>query len=243
MAPPKRRALIIGCNYENNKDATLKGCINDALEMKKLLVDLGYDVKTLLDSAASRRNMMAALLELRNWTHVEAGNVEIVVHYSGHGSQTVDLSGDEVDGMDEVLVPWDFELSGTISDDWLWNTMSHAHCESKWFFVYDCCHSGTVMDMIKSEHVPRMYSLSGCMDLQTSADAAFTANGCRVWGGALTTALLSCLEDVEATQVRCDARKIKDWVSNYVSKEGFSQRPQLSSTRDDMSIGFFDLIT
>jgi hypothetical protein len=234
----KRRALVVGINYENNKDATLRGCVNDAAEMNKILTKLGYEVKLLLESDATRRNIMASLLDLRNWTHVEDGNVEIVVHYSGHGSQTVDLSGDETDGLDEVLIPYDFQLAGTISDDWLWNTLHMAHRFSKWFFVIDACHSCTVLDMIQNVNLAKMYSLSGCMDCQTSADASFIMNGHKVYGGALTTAIITCFE-VDNTGVRTNAIQLKEWVDKYIKSEGFTQRPQLTSTTTDMSISFF----
>lgn len=35
----------------------------------------------------------------------------------GHGSSVPDTSGDEVDGMDETLIPVDWERSGQIVDD------------------------------------------------------------------------------------------------------------------------------
>ena len=31
----------------------------------------------------------------------------VVFHYSGHGSQMTDLEGDEPDGLDETIVPYD----------------------------------------------------------------------------------------------------------------------------------------
>jgi hypothetical protein len=38
-------------------------------------------------------------------------------HYSGHGSQVVDHSGDEEDGLDETICPVDFKSAGQIIDD------------------------------------------------------------------------------------------------------------------------------
>ena len=44
-----------------------------------------------------------------------------VFYYSGHGTQEIDISGDETDGIDEVLVPYDVGLSDPkyITDDTL----------------------------------------------------------------------------------------------------------------------------
>jgi hypothetical protein len=36
------------------------------------------------------------------------------LHYSGHGGSTKDLSGDEVDGKDETILPCDFEKNGYV---------------------------------------------------------------------------------------------------------------------------------
>ena len=38
-------------------------------------------------------------------------------HYSGHGSQVKDKDGDEIDGLDETILPVDFQKSGMIIDD------------------------------------------------------------------------------------------------------------------------------
>ena len=44
-------------------------------------------------------------------------NDSLFFHYSGHGSQVKDKSGDEDDNQDEVIIPLDFESAGVISDD------------------------------------------------------------------------------------------------------------------------------
>ena len=44
-------------------------------------------------------------------------NDSLFLHYSGHGSQVRDRSGDEDDNQDEVIMPVDFESAGVISDD------------------------------------------------------------------------------------------------------------------------------
>lgn len=70
------------------------------------------------------------------------------MHYSGHGSKQQDTSGDEEDGYDEVLVPLDFQESGMISDDDLFELIIkpmpkgvHLVC------LMDCCHSGSILDL------------------------------------------------------------------------------------------------
>jgi len=47
----------------------------------------------------------------------------VFLHYSGHGSSVPDDNGDEADGMDEVLVPLDYQQSGMIRDDHLYDIL------------------------------------------------------------------------------------------------------------------------
>ena len=44
-------------------------------------------------------------------------NDSLFLHFSGHGGQTDDLDGDEVDGQDEFIRPVDFKTAGVIVDD------------------------------------------------------------------------------------------------------------------------------
>ena len=44
---------------------------------------------------------------------------------AGHGGWVEDTSGDEADGMDETLVPVDFEESGEITDDTIFEEVGH----------------------------------------------------------------------------------------------------------------------
>ena len=73
----------------------------------------------------------------------------LFLHYSGHGTQTRDLDGDEADGYDEALVPLDHQSAGVITDDEVWSTLcpppSRPGCSSAAGFIFRACSS------------PRMY--------------------------------------------------------------------------------------
>eukprot|EP01096_Ripella_sp_DP13-Kostka_P010618 TRINITY_DN41_c0_g1_i5.p1 TRINITY_DN41_c0_g1~~TRINITY_DN41_c0_g1_i5.p1 ORF type:complete len:476 (-),score=268.06 TRINITY_DN41_c0_g1_i5:109-1416(-) len=69
-------------------------------------------------------------------------------HFSGHGSQSKDLDGDEDDGFDETICPQDYKTAGMIVDDELHAKLveplpAGVHLQ----VVLDCCHSGTGMDL------------------------------------------------------------------------------------------------
>ena len=129
--------------------AELLGPSNDATALARVLVqNFGFrrrDLRVLLDAEATRRGILNAWDEL-----VEAaGNGDqVVLHFSGHGSQVADLEGHEPDGLDETLVPFDShrERAGEcadITDDEL--ALRLARLDKKGVFVtliLDCCHAG-----------------------------------------------------------------------------------------------------
>lgn len=72
----------------------------------------------------------------------------LVFHYSGHGSQQRNYSGDEADGYDETLCPLDFETQGMIVDDEINETIVKPLPHGvKLHALIDACHSGTVLDL------------------------------------------------------------------------------------------------
>lgn len=62
------------------------------------------DVRELVDSAATKSGILAAIQKLT--TDASPGDI-VFLHYSGHGHQITDDNADETDGYDEVLVPFD----------------------------------------------------------------------------------------------------------------------------------------
>ena len=72
----------------------------------------------------------------------------LIFHYSGHGSQQIDNTGEEVDGYNETLCPVDFETQGMIVDnqinDIIVKPLTHG---VRLHAIIDACHSGTVLDL------------------------------------------------------------------------------------------------
>ncbi|KAJ3332188.1 Ca(2+)-dependent cysteine protease [Blyttiomyces sp. JEL0837] len=70
------------------------------------------------------------------------------LHYSGHGGAVVDVDGDEVDGMDETILPLDYETEGEIVDDDIFKIcIAPLPAGSRLIAVFDSCHSGSIMDL------------------------------------------------------------------------------------------------
>lgn len=108
--PRGQLALLVGVDHYPllPKENQLRSCVNDARLMVHVLRErFGFEeeaITLLLDGEATRERMLAGLQELR--ARARSGD-SVVFYFSGHGSHTPDLEGDEPDGFDETLVPCD----------------------------------------------------------------------------------------------------------------------------------------
>jgi hypothetical protein len=180
----------------------------------------GVDIRVLHDSGSessesssgpSRRNIFLAFAWLLEGL---VPGESVYVHYSGHGGVTVDLSGDErtgldSSGLDSCIFP--ISESGQIEriiDDELRSTLAaRVPSRCKLTAVFDCCNSGTCLDLRYSLAGARALTivtqnrayrrtdgdvlfLSACTDAQMAAETV-TAAGVPV--GALTAAFLATI--------------------------------------------------
>jgi metacaspase-1 len=136
-----KRALCVGINDYPGTNSDLKGCVNDANDWAGALEGRGYDVKLLLDAKATLKNMVAALNDLID----KSGNDDsLVFTYSGHGSWLPDDNGDEPDGRDEMLCPYDVGSEQYLMDDMLSEIFGRKGKGARLYFISDSCHSGSV---------------------------------------------------------------------------------------------------
>jgi hypothetical protein len=140
-----QRALLIGIsNYQANL-TPLAGSRNDVLLIRELLVQkYGFEqanIRTMLDEEATRAEILAAI---RTLSETAASDDIVLIHYSGHGSQAPDTNGDEPDGQDETILPYDSRTPGIadITDDEL-NALISGFRSKKVIVTLDSCHSGT----------------------------------------------------------------------------------------------------
>mmetsp|Transcript_48796 Transcript_48796/g.57013 ORF Transcript_48796/g.57013 Transcript_48796/m.57013 type:complete len:249 (-) Transcript_48796:389-1135(-) len=147
-----KRALLIGINYIG-QNGELSGCHNDALRIKKYLMDVyGYEEENftyLMDNGVyddpTYDNILAAFDDIV--AKSEAGD-SVFVHYSGHGGFLADDSCDEEDGKDETLIPVNYTEAGQIRDDTVFNRLVLPMADDVTLTcLMDCCHSGTILDL------------------------------------------------------------------------------------------------
>lgn len=164
---PARWAVIVGINdYEafgaDEPGGDLRGAEYDALLFRDVLRDKwGYppdQTLMLLGSEASKDAIRAALTE---WLPLRViPDDEVVFYFAGHGSQVLDDDGDEPDGLDETLCPWDVrpdDSARDIRDDELREWLSHIPSRNV-AVVVDACHSGTVTRLhstLRTRRLPR----------------------------------------------------------------------------------------
>jgi hypothetical protein len=136
-----KRALCIGINDYPGTSSDLAGCVNDARDWARVLTERGFAVQTLINKQATGKAMVEAMADLVSGA--KAGDT-VVIQYSGHGSYVPDEDGDEPDGTDECLCPYDIRSKGPITDDELFELFSAKAQGVKAVMIADSCHSGTV---------------------------------------------------------------------------------------------------
>jgi hypothetical protein len=144
-----KKALCIGINNYPGTQMDLSGCINDANDWSDALSARGFTVNKLLDDQATKVAMVTAMSTLIGKA---AKNDNLVITFSGHGTYQPDTDGDEVDGLDEGLCPYDLQTNGeALIDDEIKALFAARKPGVRIVLISDSCHSGTVTRAPKAE--------------------------------------------------------------------------------------------
>jgi len=141
-----KRALLVGINRYATPGCDLRGCVNDALNMRKLLITNGYqaeNITLLTDAEATGKRVMSTLAQL---IRSAAAGDRLAYWHSSHGTRVQDRNGDEASGQDSVLCCHDFDWSDPstyILDDWMAATLLGLDPDATITIGADACHSGT----------------------------------------------------------------------------------------------------
>lgn len=168
-----RKALLVGINAYPG--TPLRGCINDVMQMKAVLqryYDFSDDnIRLLLDCDATTAGIKAGLA----WLAQEDADANAVrlFHYSGHGAHVADKNGDEPDGRDECLVPYDYQSTGMLTDDALKQLYDRFPRTGNLTLIMDSCHSGSVNRVAEADITYRFLpvSLAEQIQIDTAAEA------------------------------------------------------------------------
>ena len=165
-----KRALLVGISdylklpseksssKHNLKD--LRGAPNDIRLMKQIFQKYGFskkDIKVLFNSQATMQNIS---YEFRKWLIKGTKPGDLVVFYfTGHGSQIPDQNGDETDGKDEVLLPYNADPEtgyNIIVDDLLGSWLRQLKGREV-VAIIDSCYSGGAIRGIRGNPVSELY--------------------------------------------------------------------------------------
>ncbi|HUD94544.1 caspase family protein [Sphingobium sp.] len=143
----QRVALCIG-NDAFAGNMRLHGCVNDAQTWAETFRLQGHEPKILANVTARQIRD-----EIRGVLARSRPGDSVMIHVSSHGSQALDVDGDEAlgdsqyaDDKDELLVALDWEDGGLIIDD-EWPMLLSAPQGVKLVRFHDFCHSGRTSRM------------------------------------------------------------------------------------------------
>ena len=137
-----KKALCIGINNYPGTDLDLRGCVNDAEDWAAALAARGFSVQKLIDAQATKAAMSAAITALVSGARSDD---RLVITFSGHGTYAPDRNGDEPDGLDEGLCPYDIKQGKVLIDDEIHQLFAQRTPGVRILLLSDSCHSGTVI--------------------------------------------------------------------------------------------------
>jgi hypothetical protein len=152
------RALVVGVEkYNDSRVPETPGCVQDATQTAAFLkTKYGFAndaIKVLTNEQATSANIVA---QFRSWLieGTQPGD-RVFFLYAGHGSQLPDDNGDESDGEDETIAPFDVNPetgTGEVRDD-VFDEMIALLSGRRAVLIFDSCHSGTI-----SRDIPKLHA-------------------------------------------------------------------------------------
>ena len=231
-----KKALLIGINYIKT-DNELNGCINDVNSIKERITNNGFtNINIMTDITDIKPTKINILNALNNLLINSYEGDLLFLLYSGHGSYTLDNNKNELTGYDQMIVPCDLNI--ILDDELKLILQTNLKKNVTLFAMFDSCFSGSVLDLKyqyldslnydnftennkELETQGNVFMISGCSDIQTSADSIFNnkPNGAMTW---------SLLESLKQNSNFTWRELIKNMRQILKSSE-YSQIPQFST--------------
>lgn len=247
---PSKKSMLIGINYIGTP-SELSGCINDANNInecfkKYSITNACFMTDLTTNKKPTKQNIMN---ELSNLLVQSFQGDSIYFCFSGHGANILDRSGDELDGIDEMIAPINFtyNVSSFISDDELRNLVDlRLRSGVKLFMLFDSCFSGTMLDLkyhyLDSDNYEKVtinsrvsatkgqiVTISGCKDSQYSADTVVDYGNKMIYSGAMTYSFLKTIQDLG---VNISFRTLLQNMRKILGEGEYEQIPQLLSGQE-----------
>ena len=148
VAMAQKEALLIGVDDYKGTDSDFGiGIKKDIDKMKALFEKWGFHTTVLYN-----KNSMKIEEFLASYSNLKPSD-SFIFYYSGHGSTTKDISGDEADGQDESIVLSDGRRNKYFLDDSMNGYLNDI--SAKKLVLFDSCHSGTAFKKFGKKHMPK----------------------------------------------------------------------------------------
>ncbi len=139
------------------------------------------NIKLLVNENATHDNILNAL----DWLASKSNKNDIILFlYNGHGTEIKDENGDEEDGYDEAIVPWELNKNSLISDDVLAEKFNEIKAKGM-AILLDCCLSGGFIEDLGNatfqKGIKEDIKADGRIILTSSYDSGLSL-GLRGWG-------------------------------------------------------------
>ncbi|MBS3788421.1 DUF4384 domain-containing protein [Candidatus Bipolaricaulota bacterium] len=157
QGPLKGRALIVGIESysgeefehmgHNYKFSDLQYSLDDARAVEETLTGKVEEIKLLTNEDATYGKVKKTV---KDWLGAVDADELALLYFSGHGAYQMDMSGDEDDGNDEVLVPYDYARAEKfIVDDEINDWLNNLPAE-RIVYIADSCYAGTSSKAVRS---------------------------------------------------------------------------------------------
>jgi metacaspase-1 len=147
---PQKRALIVAIGrYPTQSGWAPLNAANDASLLYRTLQRQGFEaeqITLLADEKATGEQILHSIRRVL-LDPAAPGDV-LLLHYSGHGTRLPDDNGDELDGLDEALVPFDaIGEQGGIRDETIGALLGEIRAKigptGQLIVLFDACHMGS----------------------------------------------------------------------------------------------------
>jgi hypothetical protein len=234
-------AVICGvANYRtiNDLNYTDDDARDFAAALQQYAVWQGPDqIEVLIDAAASKSGIRDAIGRMGAKAKANAADRNVFLFFfSGHGMQVLDNSpGDESDGIDEAICPWDTQIKGrtvsnVITDDEIGAWLAALPLNGEVVAIFDTCFSGGMADdeakglsvkSVRNPNLPpqaevRRHFGNGLARRLAAGGAEAPASGAKDVGGTNAVVLMAC----EEGGLSYETSSLQNGVFSYFLVEG-----------------------
>ncbi|MEP7164356.1 MAG: caspase family protein [Ferruginibacter sp.] len=258
-----KHALIVAIgNYpepRKNRWPVINSANDVPLIKNALMINQQFNeknIQVLVDSQATKKGIVDALDQLL--ASVKKGDI-VVIHFSSHGQQIEDDNNDEIDGLDEAIVPYGAAFSadpekfdemapGYLRDDLFGDKVTQIRNKlgktGDLLVIIDACHSGSGTRGVETAkmrggNIPMVSNKFGSRRISNTTDASVfkESTGSKLSADAATYVVISGAQAKELNYECFDDNK------NPVGSLSYSFSRSISSLKGNITYrGLFALI-